>query len=283
MRFQGYKILKRLGSGSFGTVYLGHSPHTGHHAAIKVERLQGPKKVKVSQILYEREVLATLNRDPRYQEHGIPRLFLGGSHKGKYNFLITELFESDLEHCYRNSREIFTERTILNLSIQFVRSLRFLHSHGFLHRDIKPQNFCVRVSQGHMRVYLIDYGLSKKYLAHGIHIAYRDGKKLTGTPRYASINTQRGIEQSRRDDMESLIYQIVYLFVGKLPWQGIKCSGDRHQKHRQILEKKLSTPLRDLCSKCPRLLVTVLRRVRRLRFTQEPPYRWILKMLENAL
>jgi len=116
-------------------------------------------------------------------------------------------------------------------------------------------------------VHFIDYGLAKRYRdpKTAKHIPYREGKQLTGTARYASINTHKGygnyfwginwvkkkwIEQSRRDDLEALGYVYVYLFKGGLPWQGMK--GDNKQdKYTAIYEKKASTTLEELCSGMP--------------------------------
>jgi serine/threonine protein kinase len=126
--------------------------------------------------------------------------------------------------------------------------VEFVHARSFIHRDIKPDNFLMGLGKKANQVHIIDFGLAKKYRdpkSH-IHIPYRENKNLTGTARYASINTHLGIEQSRRDDMESLGYVLMYFLRGSLPWQGLKAATKR-QKYEKISEKKLSTPIDVLC------------------------------------
>ena len=101
-----------------------------------------------------------------------------------------------------------------------VQRLEYLHNNHFIHRDMKPDNFLVGVGKKEYMLYIIDFGLAKRYRdpKTGEHIPYRDNKSLTGTARYASVNTHLGIEQSRRDDLESICYILIYFLKGTLPW-----------------------------------------------------------------
>ena len=118
---------------------------------------------------------------------------------------------------------------------------------------MKPDNFLMGLGAKKSNVYLIDFGLSKRYrdARTGDHIPYKDGKSLTGTARYASINTHIGIEQSRRDDLESIGYILVYFYLGVLPWQGLQGGRNKDEKYKKIKEKKLNTTIEHLCRHCP--------------------------------
>ena len=131
-------------------------------------------------------------------------------------------------------------------------------------------------------VYIIDFGLAKKYRDARTHqhIPYRENKNLTGTARYASINTHLGIEQSRRDDLESLGYVLMYFNLGSLPWQGLK-AATKKQKYERISEKKMSTPIEVLCKGFPTEFATYVNYCRSLRFDDKPDYAYLRQLFRN--
>lgn len=132
------------------------------------------------------------------------------------------------------------------------------------------------------QVNVIDFGLAKKFRdpkTH-IHIPYRENKNLTGTARYASINTHLGIEQSRRDDIESLGYVLMYFLRGSLPWQGLK-AATKKQKYEKISEKKMATPVEVLCKGFPMEFATYFQYCRSLRFDDKPDYSYLRKLLRD--
>ncbi|CAN1232096.1 Casein kinase 1-like protein 10, partial [Linum grandiflorum] len=132
------------------------------------------------------------------------------------------------------------------------------------------------------QVYVIDYGLAKKYrdLKTHKHIPYRENKNLTGTARYASVNTHMGVEQSRRDDLESLGYVLMYFLRGSLPWQGLK-AGTKKQKYDRISEKKMLTPIEVLCKSYPSEFTSYFHYCRSLRFEDKPDYAYLKKLYRD--
>ena len=150
---------------------------------------------------------------------GIPSVQWFGV-EGDYNCMIMDLLGPSLEDLFTFCKRKFSLKTVLMLGEQMVSRLEFLHNNHFIHRDMKPDNFLVGINKKQHLLYMIDYGLAKRYRdpKTGDHIPYRDGKSLTGTARYASVNTHLGIEQSRRDDLESICYILIYFLKGTLPW-----------------------------------------------------------------
>lgn len=168
------------------------------------------------------------------------------------------------------------------LADQMISRVEYLHSKNFLHRDIKPDNFLMGTGKKGHHVYVIDYGLAKKFRDPKTHqhIPYREGKALTGTARYCSINTHLGLEQSRRDDLESLGYIFMYFLRGSLPWQGLKAQTKK-QKYDRISEKKMSTPVEVLCKGFPAEFAVYLNYTRALRFEDKPDCQYLRKLFRD--
>ncbi len=142
-----------------------------------------------------------------------------------------------------------------------------------LHRDVKPENFVMGRGENADQVYLLDFGLAKRYVnsrTH-MHIPYVQGKSLIGTARYATVNTHLGIGQSRRDDLESLAYTLIFLLRGNLPWQGIK-GRSQQEKYDKIMEQKMDMPVGELCKGLPIELARLLYSSRNLKFDEVPEY-----------
>lgn len=159
------------------------------------------------------------------------------------------------------------------LGDQMLQRIEFVHNNSFLHRDIKPDNFLMGSGNNSHILYIIDFGLSKRFIdpRTGEHIPYRDGKSLTGTARYASLNTHIGQEQSRRDDIESIAFVMVYFLKGKLPWQGV-IAHEKEDKYKKIKEKKIDTPITELASGLPPQFLRFFELVRNIGFEDAPDY-----------
>ncbi|KAH9785330.1 Casein kinase 1-like protein 9 [Citrus sinensis] len=226
-----FKLGRKIGSGSFGELYLGVNVQTGEEIAVKLELV----KTKHPQLHYESKLYMLLQGGT-----GIPHLKWFGV-EGDYNIMVIDLLGPSLEDLFNYCNRKFSLKTVLMLADQLINRVEYMHSRGFLHRDIKPDNFLMGLGRKANQVYIIDYGLAKKYrdLQTHKHIPYRENKNLTGTARYASVNTHLGVEQSRRDDLESLGYVLI------LPWQGLK-AGTKKQKYDKISEKKVSTPIENI-------------------------------------
>nr|XP_051223925.1 casein kinase 1-like protein 3 isoform X3 [Lolium perenne] len=267
-----FKLGKKIGCGSFGVIYLGTDMDTYEIVAVKIES----SNAKHPQLFYEAKIYNALQGGS-----GIANVKWCGV-DGEENVLIIDLLGPSLEDLFVYCGRKFTLKTVLMLADQMITRIEFMHSKGYLHRDIKPDNFLMGLGRKANQVYAIDFGLAKRYRdsTTNRHIPYREHKNLTGTARYASSNTHLGIEQSRRDDLESLGYVLLYFLQGSLPWQGLK-AATKKQKYEKICEKKISTPIEVLCKSCPVEFASYFHYCHSLTFDQRPDYGFVKRLFRD--
>ena len=266
-----YRLGKKIGTGAFGEIFEGTDIFDNSAVAIKLEH----NSVKYPQLLFEAKLLKSI------PSTGIPVMHWFGI-AGEYNAMVMDLLGQNLEDLYNYCAKNFTLKTIIMIIIQMIERLKHVHDNHYIHRDIKPENFLIGKDNTEKTIYLIDFGLAKRYRDEytQIHIPLKENRNLTGTARYASCNAHNGLEQSRRDDMESIAYVILYFFRKKLPWQGLKCK-DKNEKHAKIKELKMSITPEKLFEGIPKEFADYLTMVKKLGFEDEPAYKTYIQMFNK--
>ncbi len=270
-----FNLIKKIGSGSFGEVYLTRDK-IGKEYAAKIEAKSEKNRLKAEFNIYKK-VLNNKNIE------GIPKVY-NYIETTEYNILIMELLGKSLENIFDENQREFSMSTIFKLALDMLNIIERFHAKGFIHRDIKPNNFLFNSNKPYNSLYLMDFGLSKKYIQSGKHIDIKFDRSLIGTARYASQNIHWGIEPSRRDDLESIGYVLIYLILGRLPWQGLKADKNKTQIEK-IGDKKIVVTTEKLCENLPKCFSTYLDYCKKLKFEEKPNYDFLrdlfIKEAEN--
>jgi len=257
-----FRLKRKIGSGSFSSVYRCVDSRTGEDLAIKLE----PSDSQKPQLVEEARKYKVLAGG-----QWVPRMHWFGSAQG-YNVLVMDLLGRSLGSLLETCGGRFSLGTALTVTIQVLNCLEYIHSRDLIHRDIKPQNFAVGRGAEANLVRAIDFGLARRYRSGERHRPRANINGFVGTARYASVGAHRFEEQSRRDDVQALGFLLVYFLRGELPWQGLPPGLSKIERHKSLAAMKSETSFEALCAGFPREVVTYLGTCAGLEFTQQPDY-----------
>ena len=271
--FKKYKPFKIIDEGSFGNIYSVIRVKDRHLFAMKTEDINAQKKSLETEAYY----LFTLQ-----EGFGFPKLISFG-HTKKYNILIETLLGNSLYNMFIKPNKVCNLIDVCLIGIQIIDRLEFIHSKDLVYRDIKPQNFLIGINDPNV-IYIIDFGLSKKYRSSktGKHILPKLTGKFNGTLLYISSNVLKGKESSRRDDLISLGYMLIYLLKRKLPWDSkIEYLNETAYNHLLYLR---DTKYNDILFKdLPQEIIDYVNYSRSLKFEQDPNYSYLSSLFKKII
>lgn len=262
-----YKILDKIGEGSFGLIYKGINIRTNEYVAIKIEPISsGTKLLKNETIIYQ------------YLGNslGIPTIKWFGKDQINY-YMVLNLLGKSLQNI-KYEKGIISLKTTLQIGIQILNLLKYIHEKDLIHRDIKPENFLLGLNEKNKQIYIIDFGFCKTYKVNGCHIKFDNTSSLIGSNTYASINSHKYFELSRRDDLESLGYMLIYFCVGYLEWQNIPVSTKHDMNNIIKLKESILSNLF-----IPHILIVYMSYVRKLNFEDTPDYSLLINMFKREI
>jgi len=274
---------EKIASGGFGAVYKGRDILNNEVVAVKTEK----RKNKQNYVEKEVQIYRAIGNS-----RGFPRMRWTGKttypsdddedeEERTCMAMVIDLLGPSLSDLFYKHQKMFSLKTVLMLADQMLERLEVLHEKGVVHRDIKPGNFVMGRGNNSPCVYLIDFGLAHKYRSvAGTHIKFDDNVPFRGTHRYASINAHMKIEQTRRDDLESLGYVLIYFLKGGLPWQNLNV--ERNKRRQVIGEMKKNTSVSEITSGLPAEFATFLNNVRNLQFQEKPDYKMLRGLFKKC-
>ena len=260
-----YILIEKIGSGSFGSIYKGENVRTREKVAIKVEPIRNyTKLLKNESIVYQ--YLGS--------KQGLPTVKWFGKDATNY-YMVINLLGKSLEQL-KNDKINFTLKLTLQIGLQILFLLKMIHDKGLIHRDVKPENFLLGLNGLSKQIYIIDFGLCKSYMNNDKHISFGRIHSLIGSCNYASVNSHKLYELSRRDDMESLGYMLLYFFSGDLDWRDSTGALNANE----IISLKENVHLNE---KYPEVLLNYMKYVRNLEFEETPNYSLIIDSFKREI
>ena len=258
-----YQLEQKLGNGAFGSIYQGSNVRTREKVAIKME----PTNSEQKSLKNETRVYQYLNGC-----RGIPNIRWFGTDSNA-TYMVIDLLGPSLTQMIKNEQENLSLVSIAKIAVQMIDILEGIHDKGMIHRDLKPDNFLVHPTKGIDQIYLIDFGVCKTYLQSDTneHIEMRKTNAMIGTPNFASVNAHHLLELSRRDDLESFVYTLLFLYFGNLPWTFIS---------REEMVKQKTELVENQNQEIPDIFVQILKCVRNMEFKQRPFYEEYKKMFQ---
>jgi serine/threonine protein kinase len=252
-----YKLIERIGSGNFGSIYKGQNIRTMENVAIKIEPIDSEVKLLKNESVIYQYLKGCV---------GVPSVRWFGRDGANYYMVINLLGES--LRSIKDRSGYLSLSTVLKIGINMITLLETIHNKGLVHRDIKPENFLLGPNNDMDHIHIIDFGFCRSYLLNGSHghIPQKKTNGIIGSLTYASLNAHARTELSRRDDMESLGYVLINLYLGTLPWQD-NLAGMIEEAKRLITTREGVPPV----------FKKYLQYVRSLKFEEAPDYAKLIK------
>jgi len=269
-----YSMGSLIGEGAFGNIYLCTNSLTKRDYAMKIDKMSGGEKT----IRHEASILKYL----RKVSNVVQLIHYGSIDRRQY--MVIELLGLSLEEHFSVNRTKISVHDKISYSIQLLNIVKAIHNKGILHRDIKPENFAFSLDM--RNIVLIDFGLSKLFLEDGEHKPVRKTTQLIGCLRYASINSHDMIELSRRDDLISLLYTMMYMFCDTLPWENVAMSTSSNSKKDVIKQLKMNHLRKidtDDNTKLEQKLANIASDIYNLEYDEKPNYFLIEIHFNNIL